>query len=286
MSGSLATKQNSAGVGLSASDYRKILQGLYPVDGIIKGGTVSGNVGLTYHVSETIANISNGGDGTRIAYYPGGDTPAVSAGDASNSRIDAVWLKANDPDLDNDSSEVVIGVTQGTPSANPVAPSIETGKLRLANMLVLPSVTNMATGSSVASKKNYSIPYGAQLGRIGYGSNNDTVPQDMKDRWYLQNFCDVTVPTDRLVDVRWTGRASNDDSSYYLKCVVDGVDISDGLDEMTVFDTWERKQFVYTPILTAGTHRVAMYAKPNLGKKQFTWRGIRTVEVFDRGVSA
>ena len=159
MSGSLATNLDSNGNGLTALDYRHILQSLYPTPGIVNGGTVTGNSSLTYHVTPTVAVIDRGSDGTRLVYFEGGDTPAVAAGDASNRRIDVIWLKANDPALDGGSNDVIIGVTQGTPSANPVAPALDSGQLALMEKLVQPGTTNLSTGNADNRSYNPASPY-------------------------------------------------------------------------------------------------------------------------------
>ena len=290
MSGSLATNLDSNGNGLTALDYRRILQGFYPNPGIVKGGTVTGNSSLTYHVAPTVAVINRGSDGTRLAYYAGGDTPAVAAGDASNRRIDVIWLKANDPALDGGSKEVIVGVTQGNPAANPTVPTLESGQLALMEKLVQPGTTNLSTGSGDNRSYNYAIPYGGSLGRLGeLGMNTQTIAQEWQSKLYNQ--VSVNVPalyTDRLVQVDFMARASgpSSGSSYYVKLIVDGADQSDGMDELPVFDTWVRNRISYRTVLTAGMpHQVAIAIMPNLGKGQFTWRGLRSVEVSDIGVA-
>ena len=290
MSGSLATNRDSNGNGLTALDYRKILNGLYPNPGIVTGGTVTGNSSLTYHVAPTVAVIDRGSDGTRLVYFDGGDTPAVAAGDASNRRIDVIWLKANDPALDGGSKEVTLGVTQGTPSTNPAVPQLDSGKLALMEKLVQPGATNLSTGSGDNRSYNYAIPYGGSLGRLGdVGMNTQTIDQEWQSNWYNQ--VSVNVPalyTDRLVQVDFMARASGPSagSSYRVKLIVDGSDQSDGQDELPVFDTYVRNRISYRTVLTAGrSHQVIIAIMPNTNKGQFTWRGLRSVEVSDIGVA-
>jgi hypothetical protein len=68
--------------------------------------------------------------------------------------------------------------------------------------------------------------------------------------------------------------------------IVDGSDQSDGQDELPVFDTYVRNRISYRTVLTAGrTHQVIIAIMPNTNKGQFTWRGLRTVEVTDIGVA-
>lgn len=291
MSGSLATNLDANGNGLTALDYRKILQGLYPNPGIVDGGTVTGNSSLTYHVEPTVAVIDRGSDGTRLVYYAGGDTPAVAAGDASNRRIDVIWLKANDPALDGGSKEVVIGVTQGTPSANPVVPKLDSGQLALMEKLVQPGTTNLSTGSGDNRSYNYAIPYGASIGRIGYQANTSTVTQDWRPNlwWPQAPLTTQYLPVDRNVTVRFVYRASTFGepiSSFYARLKVDGQVVTDGQDECPVFPVWARQQVSFPIVLSGGrSHSVDVEVQPNTGLKAFSWQGLRYVEVVDMGVA-
>ena len=291
MSGSLATNLDANGNGLTALDYRKILQGFYPNPGIVKGGTVTGNSSLTYHVAPTVAVIDRGADGTRLVYFSGGDTPAVTAGDASNRRIDVIWLKANDPALDGGSKEVVLGVTQGTPSANPVVPQLDSGKLALMEKLVQPGATNLSTGSGDNRSYNYAIPYGASIGRIGYGENTTTVTQDWRPNiwWSQAPLTTQSLPVDRSVTVRFVYRASAPSeqiSSFYVRLKVDGQVMTDGQDECPVFRVWARQQVSFPIVLSGGrSHSIDVEICPNTNSNAFTWRGLRYVEVVDSGVA-
>ena len=291
MSGSLATNLDSNGNGLTALDYRRILQGFYPNPGIVSGGTVTGNSSLTYHVAPTVAVIDRGSDGTRLVYFGGGDTPAVAAGDASNRRIDVIWLKANDPALDGGSKEVVIGVTQGTPSANPVVPSLDSGQLALMEKLVQPGTTNLSTGSGDNRSYNYAIPYGASIGRIGYQANTSTVTQDWRPNiwWSQAPLTTQYLPVDRSVTVRFVYRASapsDQISSFYARLKVDGQVMTDGQDECPVFRVWARQQVSFPIVLSGGrSHSIDVEIRPNTNRNAFTWQGLRYVEVVDMGVA-
>lgn len=58
-------------------------------------------------------------------------TQALSPGDASFPRIDVIWVRQHDYELDatHPDSEVEIGVSKGTPSATPAPSTIPTGAL-------------------------------------------------------------------------------------------------------------------------------------------------------------
>lgn len=293
MSGSLATNLDANGNGLTALDYRKILQGFYPNPGIVKGGTVTGNSSLTYHVAPTIAVIDRGSDGTRLVYYAGGDTPAVAVGDASNRRIDVIWLKANDPALDGGSKEVVIGVTQGTPSANPVAPSLGSGQLALMEKLVQPGTTNLSAGSGDNRSYNYAIPYGASMGSLAYGgrSNNDLVNPDGVFRPYIN--LDFTIPSDRLIEFVWEANVgfrgpSQLFGSYFLKFILDGITINDGNDEVQVTNNFIKQQYsVVTTVSGRGTHHISVQVATNKNRSTGFYMNNdgAKLRVWDRGVA-
>lgn len=305
MSGSLATNLDADGNGLTALDYRHILQSLYPNTGIVEGGKVTGNSSLTYHVGYTVAIIYRGSDGTRLVYFSGGDTPAVSAGDASNRRIDVIWLKANDPALDGGSNDVIIGVTQGTPSANPVVPELDSGQLPLMEKLVQPGTTNLSTGSGDNRSYNYAIPYGGSMGRLAYSqvTADYTIQED--NQWHSQ--CDTRfwVPSDRLVTVEWkacttvgSGTNASDVNanmgSYYLRIWVDGNVVNEinsaigvKADEVTSFRYDYVATVSYDINVTAGSHTVLAQVYGNKGHWTYpvTFKNGRQIKVMDRGVA-
>lgn len=211
MSGAFGITQNSAGVGLQARDLRKIIEGMITSPGIISGGNVVGNSGLTYHIEDTVGVTSRGGtDGYSLFYLQASSTPRVSPGGAQQ-RIDTVWVKTNDPNYDDDKYGVVLGVTEGTPAQVPVAPKIPIDCTPIVDMLVKPNVTNLATGSTKISSYNYSIPYGSTLGRLAINENTYDGPgsstvndiyKEMQTKFY--------VPTDRLIRVTYDGTVSDE----------------------------------------------------------------------------
>lgn len=274
------------GNGVDPLTHRNIIKQHWTNTGIMGGLEVSGRSDLYYGVSAGVAVCSMGdADGYTEAYFAGGKTEnAVSAGDGTYPRIDSVYLLANTGTPDN---LVHCMVTQGTPAASPVAPTLPSGALRVQDMLV-PAGASATSSASRNGSRNYAIAYGSGLGRIGFAENTTTTEQAYDTSWYTQVAATVGVPTDRLVDVRWTARANGSggstESSYYIQLLIDGTVVSDGQDEISVPENYERKQFSFTSILTPGEHTIAIQAKCNTGKPKFTWRGIRTIEVFDRGV--
>ena len=258
MSGSLATNRDANGNGLTALDYRKILQGFCPNPGIVSGGKVTGNSSLTYHVEPTVAVIDRGSDGTRLVYYAGGDTPAVAAGDASNRRIDVIWLKANDPALDGGSKEVIVGVTQGIPSANPVPPTLDSGKLALMEKLVQPGATNLSTGSGDNGSYNYAIPYGSSLGMLGESwMRMDVTGDPTINKHYYEMPISFWLPTDRLIEFRfWVNYSASDVklSEWAMQFQVDGVGLDHAASVFRGEQTWETHYASYIATVPAGAH--------------------------------
>ena len=312
MSGSLATNLDANGDGLTALDYRKILQGFYPNPGIVNGGTVTGNSSLTYHVPPTVAVIDRGSDGTRLVYFSGGDTPAVAAGDASNRRIDVIWLKANDPALDGGSKEVTLGVTQGTPSSNPAVPNLDSGKLALMEKLVQPGATNLSTGSGDNRSYNYAIPYGASIGAVASISENQnhTVLENVQSGkmiWYQKLAVQFSIPSDRRLEFSWeaastVGAGTGDfinarEGSYFVQLRLDGVVVNDSPANTTIIsgNAWEitsdrysemKKKSMYANV-TAGTHSLVAWIAGNNAPYTYpvTLVGQRHLRVEDRGVA-
>ena len=132
----LGIAPNTSNIGVTPLVHRRILGAQFANCGIIDGLNVTGRNDLRYNVGAGVAVCSRGdSDGKTIAYHEGGQTPAVSAGDPSNPRIDIVWICAhNQLEYKDSDNYVTLGVTQGTPSANPAEPTIPAGCTMLRKM--------------------------------------------------------------------------------------------------------------------------------------------------------
>ena len=290
MSTALGVAPDSEGQGCDALTHRRVIAAQWENTGVVTGLEVSGRQDLRYGVSPGAAVCSMGeADGMSIAWWDGAGSPAtenaVAAGDSAYPRIDAVYIIAYTGQPDN---RVHVKVAQGEPSASPQPPEVEAGGL-VVGYRMLPAGA-MSTASAMAwGDVDYAIPYGARMGRIGYGSNTTTIDQDWSTRWWSQAPA-VTrmMPTDRLVTVRFTFRASvggEQVGSFYTMPVVDDQDMGDGLDECQVSYVWARQHVEWSLVLSGGaSHTVDVKAKPNLNRPRFTWQGLRTVEVVDEGV--
>lgn len=291
MSTALGVAPDSGGQGCDALTHRRVIASQWENTGVVSGLVVSGRQDLRYGVSPGVAVCSMGeADGMSIAWWDGAGSPytenTVDAGDSAYPRIDAVYIIAYTGQPDN---KVHVKVQQGTPSASPVEPEVEAGGLVI-GYRQLPAGAMSTASAMEHGDVDYAIPYGARMGRIGYGSNTSTVDQDWSTRWWSQAPA-VTrmMPTDRLVTVRFTFRAAvpgDQVGSFYTMPVVDDQDMGDGLDECQVSYVWARQHVEWRLVLKGGRpHTVDVKAKPNLGRPRFTWRGLRTVEVIDEGVA-
>ena len=290
MATALGVQPDSNGNGVTPEVHRMIIAAQWHNTGVIDGLGVTGRSDLQYDVAAGVAVCSKGdADGKTLAYWPGGQTAAVSAGDASNPRIDLVWITAHNPKAGDADNSVVVGVTQGTPAANPVAPELPAGCTLLRSMRVPANAT--ATSSATATDSiNYAIPYGASMGLLAHATSDQTVNQDWSSntKWWVQQTVTVNLPTDRFVDISYDARAHTIDgteSSYYLKLVIDGKDITDGNDEVSVTLCWELKRTTWPVTLSAGTHQVTVQARANTNRHQFQWNGKRNLYIYDRGVA-
>lgn len=284
---------DSNGSGLDPLTHRRIIKAHWANTGVICGLDVSGGTDLRYNVAAGAAVCSRGeADGYAEAYWNGGKTAAVKAGDPSNPRIDRIWVRANDISQGDSDNQVTVGVTQGTPSATPTAPALPSGCVRLMDM-VMPAGATSTAQAAKSGTQDYAIPYGATLGLLSEKSDTQTVDQAWTDQWYDQLVTTVSLPTDRLVEVVYEARATTGYASdkweafgsYYVKLVVDGADVTDGNDEQPVHHAWVRNRIVFTTKLAKGPHTIRVQAKANTGITRFRWVGLRRVQVWDRGVS-
>ena len=164
----LGISPNVNGIGVTPLAHRRILGAQWANTGLVDGLNVTGRSDLRYNVSAGVAVCSRGdADGKTLAYFEGGQTGAVSAGDPSNPRIDIVWICAhNQMEYKDADNFVVVGVTQGTPGANLPEPTIPAGCTMLRKMKMPAGATSTAAAVQMWSA-DYAIPYGASLGKIG-----------------------------------------------------------------------------------------------------------------------
>lgn len=261
----LGIMQTSDGAGVDPLTHRRIIKSHWANAGIVSGLNVTGGSGLTYNVSAGNAVLSRSdSDGYTEAYWEGGTTGAVSTGDPSNPRIDTVWLKAYDAQQGDPDNRVHVGVTQGTPSSSPVAPSAPSGCLAIARMR-MPAGATSTSSAQQTTARDYAIPFGASLGRLGYyhdTSNGtfDTTRFQRATRCAVQ----INIPTDRLLDLRFTASVAcsgsgDQHTSWYVAFMVDGVEVEYSGGEFWLnTETCETVQKNFTVEVEAGTHTIAV----------------------------
>lgn len=260
MATALGIAQLADGTGTDPLTLRRIIQGRWANPGVVCGLEVTGGTGLAYSVSAGCAVTSRAeSDGCCEAYFPGGSTPAVSAGDPSNPRIDLVWIRANDPQQGDDDNSVAVGVTSGVASASPVAPEAPAGCLPLATMLVPAAATS--TGSAQPSGgRAYAIPYGASMGVLArVGENVDGAVDNSSQLPFAQ--VRLELPTRRNLTINaylCVSTPGKDGKTGVATCrfVVDGELYTSRKVEYT--ENWVTHECTADVQLDAGEHTIGL----------------------------
>lgn len=312
MTTALGVAPDDRGNGLTPLTHRRIIKGLWSNTGVVSGLACSGRADLRYDVAAGMAVCSRGAsDGYSEAWWDGGQTPAVKAGDPSNPRIDVVWIRANDLSQGDGSNQVEVGVVSGDAAPSPTAPSLPAGAVELMRFRVPAGATRTIAASRDASV-SWAIPYGASLGLLGEAVDTLNGLLECKAReWAYDCSVRVHVPTDRLVELVFTATFLSGDKAhgpvaYRDKSVtwgvaafqVDGVDVpASGSEWEGANGVWQDHELHCVTTLTAGDH-VIRARTGMMGRNDdslfpyFVYGSIngveykgRTLRVWDRGVS-
>jgi hypothetical protein len=134
-------------VGTSPTDGRLVLGALFGTG----GGCLSGGA---FTASATLMQVTIAGAVWRIpdptntggVYLSPADVAMLnlSAGPASGSRIDVVWVRQNNFEAGDADSRVTYGVAAGTASSSPVAPAVPSGAMKIAQITVPTGASNAA----------------------------------------------------------------------------------------------------------------------------------------------
>lgn len=284
-------------VGTTAQDMRHILGALYPSTGVIDGLEVTGDTTLSYTVAPGVAVCSRGAsDGAVLARYEGGTTDPVEANASSSPRLDIIWLAAHDAAQGDADNLVVVGVTQGTAAAVPVAPDIPTYATELARMLVPGGATTTAN-ATMASTVGYAVPYGASLGTLYHRvSTFDNQLSEDTSRWWREFEPAVTLMQDRRIELMWSccmsAVTASNPGSLLLEFKLDGVGI--WMTEVGTTKYWETYYISHEMDVPKGTHTFGCYIKKHSGGKiarhyspdsgSSSARNGETFDVIDRGL--
>lgn len=252
--------RNSGADGTTPLALRLALGALFPQSGILSGLGVRGSSSLAYSVAAGVAVCTRGaGDGSTLAPVPAGSTPAVAANGTGYPRIDAVWVTAHDLDQGDADNHVTLGVTQGTPAASPARPTVPTYATLLAYMR-LPAGATTTAQATVEARGRDAVASGATMGQLGYmrDTYDGKLRGDLNGTMHVDYSVTVTVPTARLVELRWCATLSGGDSS---DCIV-AMSV-DGVKAMQFFVTppsggrWDYKEVRHVVTLSPGTHTIS-----------------------------
>lgn len=308
----LGVSPDSDGNGVTPRVHRKIIGAQWQSPGIITGLQVSGNTSLSYNVSEGVAVCEkNSDDGRTLAYWQGGNTPTVQAGDPTYARIDVVWITANNkPEYNDSDNSVHVGVTSGTPSASPVEPAVPDGAIKLMAML-LPAGATSTQSATRRDSYDYAIPFAGNLGRLGENWwKQDMKGSDVRGKHYYEQPISFTLPTDRLVEFDFQCNYSNSKyggndpnakpCEWAVEFQLDGKDLDHAGFNFVSYGSWENHQAQYTCVVEAGHHtaRLNTWLQYGDGAPWFhyhdslgdggsgdPWVG-RRFQIFDRGAVA
>lgn len=148
----------------SFMDARRDMSGLFvcakttmlPVAGILdrsQDDLVTGNsnsMSVTVHPFNAVLNRY----GALLIQNDGNVNVPISAAPSANSRIDVVFVKQQETraPMSDDSDFPVFGVAKGVAAATPVAPSVPSGALALAQVLIPAGVSNTAASGVVITQ--------------------------------------------------------------------------------------------------------------------------------------
>lgn len=251
--------RNSGTDGTTPLALRLALGALFPQAGILSGLSVRGSSSLAYSVASGVAVCTRGtGDGSTLAPVAAGSTPAVAANGTGYPRIDAVWVTAHDIDQGDPDNHVTLGVTQGTAAASPARPTVPTYATVLAYMR-LPAGATTTAQATVDSRGRDAVAVGATMGQLGY--MRDTYDGKLRGNWNSTMHTDysvtVTVPTARLVELRWCATLSGgEESDCIVAMSVDGAKVMQFFVTPPSGDRWDYKECRHVAKLSAGRHTI------------------------------
>lgn len=294
MSTAYAVQQDGT-IGTTAADLRKMIAYKWASTGIVGGLKVTGRSNLAYNVAAGMAICSKGAsDGCTEAYWPGGQTPAVSANSGSNPRIDAIWVTSHDKTQGDSDNLVTVGVTQGTPAATPEPPTIPADATLLA-LMRMPAGATKTSSATAYAVGNGAIPYGASLGIMLDETDNTNGDVDPNKEATIAAGT-INIPTRRQVDFKFTitvASKATGDSSVYVLLYVDGA--KENGNEVRAFgapQTASSQYFEFSSILEPGEHSIKATIRGVPGRPTVrrywqakTWAGQR-LQVVDAGAVA
>ena len=170
-------------------DARRDMSGLFvcdkttmlPVAGILdssQDNLVSGNsnsMSVTVHPFNAVLNRY----GALLIQNDGDVKVPLNAAPSANSRIDVVYVKQHEkrPPMSDDSDFPVFGVKIGVAAATPVAPSVPSGALALAQVLLPAGVSNTAAAGVVITQTYIGAAMKGDMLRVQTSAQRDALHQ-------------------------------------------------------------------------------------------------------------
>lgn len=302
----LGVSPDTNGAGVTPLVHRRIIGAQWANTGLVDGLNVTGRSDLRYNVSAGVAVCSRGdSDGKTLAYYEGGKTNAVAAGDPSNPRIDIVWIQAHNLMEYKDSDNyVTVGVTQGSPSASLAEPTIPAGATMLRKMKMPAGASSTASAVQMWSA-DYAIPYGASLGKIGENwDRRDMTGDSTVKKYYFEQQIDFDLPSDRMLELSFkcnlssAGATSWTDTSHRTEWAIgfqiDNKDLDHSCANFVSYGAWETHETSYVTAVSKGHHTARLrtwlqngnapvfHYNASQDNKDALWCGRRFI-IWDRG---
>lgn len=145
---------------LNADDFRGLIQGLVPTEGILASGhlavTQNGTPNMTVNVSAGAAVIvGDDTPATQGSYFARNDATvnlAIAAADPTNPRKDLVILQVRDSFYSGANDDARLFVVTGTPAASPAEPSLPNNSLKLAVVTVAAAASSITTAAITDSR--------------------------------------------------------------------------------------------------------------------------------------
>lgn len=302
MTTALGVAQTSDGTGLDPLTHRRLIQALWQNTGVVGGLAVSGRSDLSYQVGAGAAILSrSNADGYTEAFFAGGTTAAVRAGDGSNPRVDTVYIVAHDVTQGDSDNQVTVGVVSGTAAASPQAPDLShvPGALPLANML-MPARASSTQSASRSATVGYAVPYGCGLGLVArHVHPMDSVGDSRREVVYDEQRVSFMLPTRRAVRLVFqacistaTENDNNARGGWYMTFCVDGQPVPNGGCEFDLTRTYKGCYWEVTTTLDAGAHTAFIRSHNQWGQApKFHWSANgadqyigRVFSIYDEGV--
>lgn len=201
----------------SFMDARRDMSGLFvcdkttmmPIAGILdrsQDNLVTGNsnsMSVTVHPFNAVLNRY----GALLIQNDGNVNVPLAAAPSANSRIDVVYVKQNETRSPiSDGSDVpAFGVVKGTAAAAPVAPSVPSGALALAQVLLPAGVSNTAASGVVITQTYIGAAMKGDMLRVQTSAQRDAMTM-VQEGTLLHNVADdcdyVRTPSGKWAKIR------------------------------------------------------------------------------------